>query len=39
MDVLPAPVVDLVPEAGTGGKMLTLLGRALPEVERLAYIL
>lgn len=32
-------IVDLGPEDGRGGKALTSIGRPLPEVERLAYIL
>lgn len=32
-------IVDLGPEEGRGGKAMISLGRALPEVEQLAYIL
>lgn len=32
-------IVDLGPEEGRGGRALLSLGRPLPEVEQLAYIL
>ncbi len=32
-------IVDLGPEEGRGGKALLSIGRPLPEVEKLAYIL
>ena len=31
-------IVSLGPEGGRGGKALTALGKAMPEVEQLAYI-
>jgi CRISPR-associated protein Cas2 len=32
-------IVDLGPEDGRGGKAMVSIGRPLPEVEKLAYIL
>lgn len=32
-------IVDLGPEEGRGGKALLSIGRPLPEVEQLAYVL